>query len=368
MEYFKSITQSDLIGLINSTREELFLCLPSLHQEVASALKKAAEFNQEQHKKAINIHILIDFDPQTFRQGYGEFSAIDELKYQGFDVKNLKDNRVSFIISDKTGYYLFIESRSIIPADKITINAIRIDPVSIVRIKQYFFNGIVKNLFEDELANAIIEEGLLLQDPSNFVLPKSSLVSNISAEDYETVKQDLEKNPPIHPDYKRVVDFYSNKLQYGELHFEGQNFQYSTIQIPSNLLPYKNKEIRDKLITKLKLFEKIKEHKDYKAFDDLDKKKKEISAKYLTPIKCRRNKSILKKTEKIQFEAEVKKLETQLADIKHKLYNLMSDEIDTARIELRRTFYLFLLENPTEEMEKMGEDNYPRMALVYAHN
>ena len=80
-----------------------------------------------------------------------------------FDVKSLKDNRISFIISDDIGYYLFIESRSLIPADKETINATKIDPVSIVRLKHYFFPDVKVLNIQDELADAIIEERILLK-------------------------------------------------------------------------------------------------------------------------------------------------------------------------------------------------------------
>ena len=132
MEYFKSLTQNDLASLIRSTERKLFVSLPLFYGEIADAIMS---IHRDSEKK-IDIHILVDFDAKTFRQGYGEIESFEQLIKEGIEIKTLKDNRISFIIVDDKGYYLFIESRSLIPADKETINAVRVDPVSIVRLKQ----------------------------------------------------------------------------------------------------------------------------------------------------------------------------------------------------------------------------------------
>ncbi len=132
MKYFESLTQNDLANIIKSTKKELFVSMPLFHREIADAILSIHRANE----KKIGIHILVDFDAQTFRQGYGEFNSIELLIKEGVEIKTLKDNRISFIIVYDKGYYLFIESRSLIPADKETINAVRADPMSIVRLKQ----------------------------------------------------------------------------------------------------------------------------------------------------------------------------------------------------------------------------------------
>lgn len=361
MEYFITLTQSGLSELIISTKNSLYLCLPSLHDELACAigyLDHSAIFEERE----VEIHILVDFDPQTFRQGYGNFDSVNDLIKGSFDVKCLKDNRISFIISDDIGYYLFIESRSLIPADKKTINAIKIDPVSIVRLKHYFFPDAKVSIIQDELANAIIEESILLKKSNELVEGQSAVINEIDEELLNTVKVDLEKNPPLNPDFKRTVEFYSNKFQYAELHYVGQNIEHFTIEIPSKLLPYKNIELRKKLLTRLKLFENINKSKEFVEFKTIEECKNKILENYLTPIKCRKGRSILKRDLKSEFENEVIELREKLSGLKNSIYTVMSDEIETAKTNLFDTMYLFLLENPNEDMLQFGVINHQRMA------
>jgi len=273
-----------------------------------------------------------------------------------------KDNRISFIISDETGYYLFIESRSLIPADKQTINAVSIDPVSMVRLKHFFFSNSEHGDFEDELTNAIIEESKQLEHSEKLLSDHKADIHEIFDEEIAEVDQNLKANPPLHPDYKRTVDFYSNKFQYAELHFEGQNFKSYSVKVPPKILPYRNKEIRDKLTTKLKLFENIAEKESFEKFEKFVAKKKAISEKYLTPLSSRKKHSILRLDQKGDFQKEVDDLKTEINRIRQKLLASMIEEMKSAKENLRKTLYDFLISNPTVEMINMGKDNYEVMA------
>ncbi len=275
MDYFKAITKTGLNKLVEATKDSLYLCMPSIHKELADAITNLSYSNSFEDKE-VGIHILLDFDAQTFRQGYGDCSEVTELIKGGFDVKSLQDNRISFIISDDIGYYLFIESRSLIPAEKETINAVKIDPVSMVRLKHFYFEKAKNEEFEDELTNAIIEESDLLKDRANLVSPQSALIKEISDKQVSDVKKDIEDTPPIHPDFKRTIEYYTNKFQYAELRFEGQNFKHFSISIPSKVLPYRNIELRKKLLTKLKLFQNIGDNEKFVPFEEIITKKKAI--------------------------------------------------------------------------------------------
>lgn len=361
MEYFKSLTATGLTELIKSARKRLYLCLPSLHPEISDAIAEL-NFMENLGNGDVKINILIDFDAQTFRQGYGDFVSLEELFREGHEIKCLKDNRISFIISDDIGYYLFIESRSLIPADKVTINAVRIDPVSMVRLKKFFFPEAEKTDFKNELANAIIEESKTLSEPEKLMPEKQATVTEISENEIKELKTSLEQNPPLNPDFKRTVEFYSNKFQYAEIHYKGQNIEHLTIEIPSKLLPYKNTELRKKFITRLKLFENINKSEDFVKFKTVEECKNQISEDYLTPITCRKGRSVLKKELKGDFEKEVASLQLKLNDLKTGIYKVMSEEIETAKTNLCETMRLFLLDNPTEDMLNMGPNNHDRMA------
>ncbi|HAC22753.1 MAG TPA: hypothetical protein DCF91_11790, partial [Porphyromonadaceae bacterium] len=155
MDYIKTITEQGLCELIENTQESLFICMPLLQPSIVKSVKKLE--NSQSIKK---IYIGLDFTSETFRQGYGEIDAFTEYKFgNNVSFKSLPDNRITFIISDDIGYYLFIESRYFIPAEKETINAIEIDKVSITRIKSFFFEIFnSEEEFLSEIANSIIDE------------------------------------------------------------------------------------------------------------------------------------------------------------------------------------------------------------------
>ena len=110
----------------------------------------------------------------------------------------------------------------LIPADKKTINAVKIDPVSIVRLKKFFFTETENSDFQDDLVNAIIEESKQLKNTNELLSEQIASVTEISNIEIESVSEVLKKNPPIHPDFKRIVEFYSNKFQYVKVKFQNR--------------------------------------------------------------------------------------------------------------------------------------------------
>lgn len=357
MEYFKKITQQDLCNLIQSTENSLFLCLPSIHEEIKDSILKL-----KQNRNSVLINLLIDFDPQTLRQGYGEFNSISNL-FGKIGIKELPDNRISFIITDQLGYFLFVESRSIVPANKQTLNAIKIDPLSQVRIKHQFFADDIGGDIQNEIANAIIEESRMIENAKDDLQKdKEFSPASITEERYEFVRKNIETNPPLKPDYKRIVEYYSNNYQYAELNYHGQNIQHTAVSIPSKILPYRNEEMKKKMITKLKLFENIDNSEFFKQFKEIEFRKKEISERFLTPLGCRPNKSILKKEEKALFTKELDELKDELETRKKDLYTVMLEEIKRSKHSLKESLCNFLLDNPTEDMKMMGDQNHQVIA------
>jgi hypothetical protein len=354
MEYFKSLTQNDLASLIRSTERKLFVSLPLFYGEIADAIMS---IHRDSEKK-IGIHILVDFDAQTFRQGYGEIESFEQLIKEGIEIKTLNDNRISFIIVDDKGYYLFIESRSLIPADKETINAMRVDPVSIVRLKQFFFGKSIKMNYQDELKNAIIDEGLLLdkaEEMKNLLAP----VATISQEELQTVSNDLKSNPPLNPDYKRIVEFYSNKFQYVKLKFNGSNLQHRKIELPPRVLPVADTELKKRLETKLNLFDQDLVDETFSSIQELKEQLDEIREKYLPKVKSREER-LLDKNRKSAFEQAVVDQKAKIGDVKTKCLVNIGKQIKMTSERLIVNLADFLAENPKvlfPEYEHLWENN-----------
>ncbi len=361
MNYFESFSQERLAQVISNVDSALYLSMPFLHDEIAESVRELAH-KGDSDKNQLDIHVIVDFDAQTIRQGYGEFEAVQKLLPLNIDLQNLKDNRVSFIIADDIGYFLFIESRSLIPADKATINAVRIDSVTMTRLKYYFFPSVGKDDLQNELSNAIIEESKKLEDAEDITQQERSPAQEITEGEYHSVKNELKNNPPIHPDFKRKVNMYATRFQYAELRFKGKSFQQCWVPLPDSLLPYKEEGLRKKLQTKLKLFDGLKETQAYKDYLQVKEKEKALIDNYLVSLRCRPNQKILKKEDKQNFEKEINDLNSELQTVGENLYEEMINEIKNAKEELKSTLYNFWVSNPTQEMLNMGEKNQKIMA------
>jgi hypothetical protein len=344
MEYFKSLTQSGLIELIHSTKKALYLCVPSVHEEIAGAISYL-DYSHSQDEQEVEIHLLVDFDAQTFRQGYGDYRSVEDLIKGGFELNTLQNNRISFIISDDIGFYLFIESRSLIPADKETINAIKIDPVSMVRLKKFFFSTSENKDVENELTNAIIEESKQLENANNLLSNQIAPVTEVSTKIVESVSEDLSRNPPLNPDYKRIVEFYSNKFQYVKLKFEGSNLQHRKIEIPPKALPIADANLKKKLETKLNLFDSTNVNASFTALQQLKDEVAAIREEFLTKVKSREE-SLLNKHEKNNFKKAIHTFKNKIAGVKTKTLSAIASEILATKENLLIDLAEFLVENP----------------------
>jgi hypothetical protein len=350
MEYIKSFTEDDLCNLIFKTKESLFICLPLLQPKVMSAIDEM--YSNLDGKVAINIGM--DFSPETFRQGYGEIDSFQIIWITDYKILNLKDNRVSFVISDTTGYYLFFESRYFIPAEKVTINAVKIDPVSMVRLKHQFFGEYEKSELTNHLANAVIEEGLQLNNIETEVQNAGKISSEvIDGGLLEAIEKDLSANPPLKPDYKRIVDFYSNKFQYVKLEFSGANLRTKKIELPQKALPVRSTELKKRLETKLELFDKENSEELFKPLEDFKLKVQELRDKFLKPLTIR-SENVIKRTDKILFDEEVNKLVKEVQSLKKKIIDKMSEQIERTKERLFNELTDFFIENP-QDISSLGD-------------
>lgn len=344
MEYFKSLTTKSLIEFIGETQKCLYVCLPSLHADLSKAIVNLNSVHNVIGNK-VDIKVLIDFDAQTFRQGYGDFNEVEQFARTKFDIKSLTDNRISFIISDDKGYYLFVESRSLIPAEKSTINAVKIDAVSIVRLKRYFFGKSDEKDYENELANAIVAESKKLADSEELIPEMVAPVIDIAEEQLKLVKEDLRNNPPLNPNYKRIVDFYSGKFQYVRLKFIGANLQQRKIELPPDALPLMDASLKAKLETKLNLFDKDDTELQFESLQEFKAKLNTVREKYLKKVKSREE-SLLAIGEKTKFESELDALRNTIGQLKSDSIEVIASHMELLQESLERDLLEFLEANP----------------------
>ncbi|MDD3194599.1 MAG: hypothetical protein PHU68_02205 [Paludibacter sp.] len=344
MNYIHSFTESDLCNVILQTQKSLYICMPLLQPEVINAIDQL----QYESSIEVSINIGIDFSPETFRQGYGEIENYEELNRAGYTIKNFKDNRISFVISDDTGYFLFFESRYFIPANKPTYNAVSIDPISIIRLKQHFFDAYKSEAeYKNEIANSFVDETVRLNTIREEYANKSSIEkSELSDSALKQVTEDLKKNPPLKPDYQRIVRFYTHKFQYIKLEYKGANLQSKKIDIPSRILPIKNATFKKNLETKLNLFT----NRDSEFFNDLEEMNNRVKAlreKYLTPLTSRKV-SILKSFQKSEFKEAVEELKKDIEALSNKNLLQVAQAISETKVEISKQLKEFFIQYKEE--------------------
>lgn len=342
MAYIKSFTEEELCKFILGTKESLFICLPLLHPEVINAIDEL----QYNLNGKVSINIGLDFTPETFRQGYGEIASYEDFWMTDYKICHMKDNRVSFVIADTVGYYLFFESRYFIPADKATLNAVKIDPVSIVRLKHQFFGAYEKSGLSDQIANAIIEESIQLKNiETEFQNPGKIISIEIDHDMIRAVELDLSINPPLKPDYKRIVEFYSNKFQYAQLVFNGANLKTKKIELPQKALPIKDADLKKRLEAKLNLFDNKNGSDCFVLLDEFKDKIQQVRDTYLTPLKSRQE-NILIKSSKPQFLAVIELLKKELILVSQNSLMLIGDQIENSKEKLQKNLIDFFFQNP----------------------
>lgn len=347
MDFFSIISLIGLSRIIEQTQNHLFLCLPGIPSLTSQSILRL-----KKQKPNVEINLLIDFDPQTFRQGYGEFDAFSELQKCGIEVNNFPDNRISFVISDNNGYYLFFESQYLVPAEKETLNAIRIDNVSLVKLKQHFFSkSSVKN-FTNDLSNAIIEESKqLIRLETEKELPEPAKVTSITKAQSEELKREIDMKPPLKPDHKRIIDTYSNKFQYVDLRFYGAKVTNKEVAIPKNLLPIKNKQLREQFHTKVKIFEEALKFKELTELKGLEDELNKIRKDFLFHSKvC--NKSILNIEKSSEFEKKVKELQAKIPKISQDLLDFLHTEQDKTKDRFYNEIKETVLQDPSIVIEE----------------
>jgi hypothetical protein len=310
--------------------------------------------NQEQ-SNAVSINIGLDFSPETFRQGYGEIESFELIERTGYNVLNFKDNRVSFIISDNSGYFLFFESRYFIPANKSTLNAVNIDPISIIRLKQHFFDLYKSEAdYKNEIANSFVDETVKLnnihQEYSNKPIIEKS---PIDEKTFQEVSSDLQENPPLKPDYQRIVNYYSNKFQYARLEIVGANLRSKKIELPSKALPIKDAELKKQLEAKLNLFDKNSEAAFFEELESFNDYVAYIRSNYLTPLKCRKE-NILNRLEKVNFENAINNLKVDLKKVTSNKIMELATYIENTKSKLAADLADFFFQNKEVIFQKQS--------------
>jgi len=355
-----TITHSVLIGLLATAHREVVYVAPGVPTNIAEALVAL-------RSKGVRIRVVIDSAETSFRNGYGELAAVERLQKADCEVLEVAGNRISFLITDDAGYLLFNQSLALEEQGPGT-NAVQIDAVQQQQLLLHFFPP--RDLFEatqriQALQRAVEQTSV---DVSRLTAEVDGRIGQLGATPlnsvvFAEVAESLTNNPPVHPDRKRQTMVYTSKFQFVELEFKGANLGHKRVDIPKDVLPVRDKRLKDALETKLRILE---DQKDLpKSWLTLKDEVEKVRETYLVKI-ASANKNVLNLNQKQAFIDAVKKLEETVSKAKQELSSFLMAEVTRTRNRFAQTLTEFHADNPPDELiSYVDDENYPTYLKDY---
>lgn len=153
------------------------------------------------------------------------------------------------------------------------------------------------------------------------------------------------RNPPLNPDFKRIVEIYSNKFQYVKLKFEGANLKNRKIKLTAKALPIADANLKKRLETKLNLFSQENGKESFTALNDLKEQYTIIREKYLKKMKSR-DESLLNKIDKDNFMGEIERFKKSVNEAKKINLTDIANTILETKEQLLKDLEDFFISNP----------------------
>ena len=336
--YIRKLDNGAVAELILKARRLLILSLPGIHTEVSKELLQASKICHE-------VRVITDASEQSIRNGFGEYSSLPEMKKAGIKLFDYPGNMVSFIISDKEGYFLFPQSR-IFEEGPSGCNAVMMDPYTRARVIGYFFPPMSPD--ENQAFVGLAEEAELeirRNLPSIYEIGDIPPADMLRDEKIREVGKAIKNNPPLHPDLQRNLKAYQAKIQFVEMEFVGANLSSTKVRLPRQAIPFKDEQLTTRLEAKIKLFDNIKGTAGYKPLLEIGREVDALRKSFLVAIGSR-DKSVIKKERKTSFQESVEILRNKLKSARTKVDSFLAGEIMNSKESVRKEVVAFLTENP----------------------
>lgn len=326
------------LDLFFQARREIVVSFPGVSEEIAYALlDRAAE--------GIMIKAYIEMDELVFRSGFGDAKAVDILKAANIPLFTRKNFNFYFLLVDDTGYFYFPKSRF----QERQGDSFDLFPMTEKQVKQIKLHF---NLLDDEDSryDDLIEEAGIEQ-----LTAIHNSITEIDEKKTKQILENLKNSPPLKPDMGRTLETYKAKYQIVELSFRGSQLKGKKVSLPESALPFRDKELRQLIEARLRLFEDVENMDFLKPFDEIMKEFTKLRNDFLYHLKSR-DKNILKQSQKEDFENRIKKIESSIDAAKEEILNNLQKEIIKARNRIRNTLIEFLLDNPPENLKGLETD------------
>lgn len=333
-EYSLNLLKSEysvIMDMIQKAKSHLFISVPNMSTPIADAIIKLKA-------KGVQSVVFLEFSERTYRTGYGEIETITLLTDAGIPVLNKQNINIYFFIIDDGGYFYFPKS-AYHEKEGISYDLFPMTNEQALQLKMLFRFPVDAS----ESKTDLIIEGV---SENQFIEIRKS-ISGIKEEAVKDLEEKLKNDPPLRPEYERTMLVYKSKFQYVDLKFTGSNVQAKKVKLPPNALPFKDENLKKAIEANLKLFNDFYKDDKFQDFISIKGKIKEIREKFLVHIN-EREKSIIQKDKRAEFEKNIKELEKDIDEIKKELTNKLQDEINNSRKNIKFSLLDFLHFNSPE--------------------
>ena len=122
------------------------------------------------------------------------------------------------------------------------------------------------------------------------------------------------------------------------------------VNIPPNAMPFKDKEIKKSLETKMRLFDNLGSKSEFEEFFSIKDKIEDLRKEFCTPISSRK-KNIISVEKKQEFIAKVEKFKKDIDRLNKIIPQYLDSEILSSKKRIQKELMRFLKENPPEEIK-----------------
>jgi hypothetical protein len=238
MTTFDIINDARLMELVRSARQKLIYVAPGVSAAVANALGQ--RFAQA---GMIEVHVIVDVDPEVCRLGYGDLEALDLLKkmadaHQLF-LRHQPGLRVGVVICDEQ-VIVYAPTPQLVEAgarssDKPNAIHLGTEPLKAI-----------------ESAVGAHSSGRLISDAEIGQAP-------VIQEQIQATREDLLQAPPQKFNLARQARVFSSRIQYIHLEAKGINLAQHKLRLPDDLVHADAQdELLDQLASTIRPIEGIK--------------------------------------------------------------------------------------------------------------
>ncbi len=310
-----SLTDTELMALVNCATRRLVVIAPGLSEAVARAL---GDVWRRLGPDAVQV--VLDSDPEVCRLGFGEVAALEVLQQTaeelGTAILQQQGLRVGVVMTDETTTIysptpLLVEAGGQ-PGERQ--NAIRLEAPRL---------GSGNKDADTGLAQMNLE------------------ATPISKADVQQTVDDLKANPPMKFDLAQKVRVFNAQIEFVDFEVRGAALSRKTVPIPSDLMGFaKDPKVQSLLRSSFQLIEKDAEL----SGESVTKLRKAIAHRYLKVLP--KYGTVVLRRDKVRFERAVKGLRWYIKGFARRQKERLQAAIDKNREVVVSTLLPSVIKSP----------------------